>query len=133
MAISSPYPPASRHRRRGGPHEYTSVGWYRPRLWSKTRKLLWRELKVAAVYAAVPPARRQTSLLRTRPREYRAATAPAWTLALVDQTVRITYVARTEAYAHFGEHLWAELRERGLGAPVTDLAVVVDGSPIWTR
>jgi hypothetical protein len=101
-----------------------------------TRKLLWRELKVAAVYEVVPRARpepvpvpaRRPPPLRTRLRAYQAATAPTWTLAPVDQAVRITYVARTEAYAHFGEHLWAELRERGLGAPVIDLAVVADGS-----
>jgi len=43
--------------------------------------------------------------------------------------VRVSYVARTECYARFGEWLWAELRERGLGAPVADLAVVADGSP----
>ncbi|HEY8285750.1 MAG TPA: ISKra4 family transposase [Chloroflexota bacterium] len=102
-----------------------------------SRKLLWRELKVAAVYEVVPRARAEPSPaperrpppLRTRLRAYQAATTPSWTLAPVDQAVRITYVARTEAYAQFGAHLWAELRERGLGAPVTDLAVVADGSP----
>jgi len=46
----------------------------------------------------------------------------------VDQAVRVTYVARTEPYARFGDFLWKELTERGLGAPVRDLAVVADGS-----
>jgi hypothetical protein len=45
------------------------------------------------------------------------------------QALRISYVARTEPYDRFGEFLWAESRERGLGAPVRDLAVVADGSP----
>lgn len=49
--------------------------------------------------------------------------------APADRAERDTYVARTECYAQFGEHLWAELRERGLSAPVHDLAVVDDGSP----
>lgn len=49
--------------------------------------------------------------------------------APADRAERDTYVARTECYARFGEHLWAELRERGLSAPVRDLAVVADGSP----
>ncbi|MGH2411788.1 MAG: ISKra4 family transposase [Chloroflexota bacterium] len=103
---------------------------------AKTAKLLWRELKVAAVYEVAPrtrpdpaPVRDRPPPLRTRLREYQATAAPAWRLAPVDQAVRITYVARTESYAHFGAYLWAELRERGLGAPVTDLAVVADGSP----
>jgi len=49
-------------------------------------------------------------------------------MAPVDQAVRSTYVARTEPSARFGAVLWAELRERGLGAPVTDRAVVADGA-----
>lgn len=102
----------------------------------QTGKLVWRELKVAAVYEVVPsvrpeprPAVAQRPPLRTRLRHWAAIQAPSWTPAPTDQAVRITYVARTDAYARFGEHLWAELRERGLGAPVTDLAVVADGSP----
>ncbi len=103
-----------------------------------SKKLLWRELKVAAVYEVVPsgqpepapdPHPHRQPPLRTRLRAYQAIQAPTWTLAPVDQAVRVSYVARTESYARFGEHLWAELRERGLGAPVTDLAVVADGSP----
>lgn len=88
------------------------------------------------MYEAVPtarpepaPPRRERPSLRTRLRDYQATHAPTWTLAPVDRAVRITYVARTESYARFGEYLWAELRERGLGAPVSDLAVVADGSP----
>jgi hypothetical protein len=105
---------------------------------AQTKKLLWRELKVAAVYEVAPsarlepppgPAPHQRPPLRTRLRDYQATHAPTWTLAPADQAVRITYVARTEAYAQFGTFLWAELRERGLGAPVRDLAVVADGSP----
>jgi hypothetical protein len=56
------------------------------------------------------------------------AQTPGWTLAPVDQAVRVTYVARTEPYARFAEFLWKELVDRGLGRPVTDLAVVADGS-----
>jgi hypothetical protein len=102
----------------------------------QTDKLLWRELKAAAVYEVVPSARPepaagapQRPALRARLQAYQATHLPTWTLAPVDQAVRITYVARTEPYARFGECLWAELRERGLGAPVRDLAVVADGSP----
>lgn len=101
----------------------------------QTAKLVWRELKAAAVYEVAPmarpeppPRRQERPPLRTRLQDYQAAQAPAWALAPVDQAVRITYVARTESYARFGEFLWAELRERGLGAPVRDLAVVADGS-----
>jgi hypothetical protein len=50
-------------------------------------------------------------------------------LAIADHAVRITYVAQTGSYAQFGEVLWAELYERGVGTTVTDLAVVADGSP----
>jgi len=104
----------------------------------QTTKLLWRELKVAAIYEGVPhdrpepppiPGDRRPPPLRIRLRDYQATHRPRWTLAPADQAVRITYVARTDAYARFGEFVWAELRERGLGAPVTDLAVVADGSP----
>lgn len=102
----------------------------------QTSKLVWRELKAAAVYEVVPslppepaPGPQQRPPLRARLRTYQNTHAPGWALAPTDQAVRITYVARTESYARFGEYLWAELRERGLGAPVRDLAVVADGSP----
>jgi hypothetical protein len=102
----------------------------------QTGKLVWRELKAAAIYEVVPtprpepvPGPQERPSLRTRLQTYQATHAPAWALAPADQAVRISYVARTEAYARFGECLWAELRERGLGAPVQDLAVVADGSP----
>lgn len=102
----------------------------------QTTKLLWRELKVAAVYEGAPPERPepppapgQPPPLRARVQTYQAAQAPAWALAPTDRALRVSYVARTESYARFGEHLWAELRERGLGAPVADLAVLADGSP----
>lgn len=102
----------------------------------QTAKLLWRELKVAAVYEGVPsvrpepvPVPGQPPPLRARLRAYQATYAPAWTLAPADHARHITYVARTDPYTRFGEFVWAELRERGLGAPVTDLAVVADGSP----
>lgn len=102
----------------------------------QTHTLVWRELKAAAIYEVVPaarpeppPAAGQRPPLRTRLQDWAARQAPNWTLAPADQAVRITYVARTEPYARFGECLWAELRERGLGAPVSDLAVVADGSP----
>ncbi len=108
---------------------------------AQMRKLLWRELKAAAVYegapptpaAAAPPAAAETSSeerppLRRRVQEWATTQSPEWTLAPVDQAVRVTYVARTEPYARFGDFLWKELTERGLGAPVRDLAVVADGS-----
>jgi hypothetical protein len=102
---------------------------------AQTGKLVWRELKAAAIYEVLPSPRPEPVCtpprpsLRTRLQAYQATHAPDWTLAPPDQAVRISYVARTEAYARFGECLWAELRERGLGAPVRDLAVVADGSP----
>jgi hypothetical protein len=104
----------------------------------QTNKLLWRELKAAAVYEVVSSVRPAPAPgpdhlsrppLRDRLCRFLASAAPRWTLAPVDQAVRVTYVAQTGPYAQFGAHLWAELRERGLGAPVTDLAVVADGSP----
>jgi hypothetical protein len=101
----------------------------------QTGKLGWRELKAAAVYEVVPATRPALVRapgrpdLRMRLQDFQATHAPDWALGPVDQAVRITYVARTESYARFGEFLWAELRERGLGAPVCDLAVVADGSP----
>ncbi len=68
-----------------------------------TAKLLWRELKGAAVYEVVPSARpdpvrvpHRPPPLRTRPRDYQAAMAPTRQPAPVDQAVRVTYVARTE-------------------------------------
>jgi hypothetical protein len=101
----------------------------------QTGKLVWRELKAAAIYEVVPSPRPEPVCaprrpdLRTRVQAYQATQAPGWTLAPPDQAVRISYVARTEPYDRFGAFLWAELRERGLGAPVQDLAVVADGSP----
>ncbi len=101
----------------------------------QTHKLAWRELKAAAVYEGVPSDRPEPVLapdqrppLRVRLQDWAARQAPTGTVAPADQAVRITYVARTESYARFGEFLWGELRDRGLGAPVTDLAVVADGS-----
>jgi hypothetical protein len=106
----------------------------------QTRKLVWRELKAAVIYevaspADTPPAPspRQTGpeerpAVRQRVQEWAASQTPGWTLAPVDQAVRVTYVARTEPYARFGEVLWKELVERGLGTTVTDLAVLADGS-----
>lgn len=101
----------------------------------QTRKLVWRELKAAAVYEVVPsagpdptPAADPHPPLRRRLQDWHATQATTWAPAPVDQAVRITYVARTESYARFGDFLWAELCERGLGAPVTDLAVVADGA-----
>jgi hypothetical protein len=101
---------------------------------TQTGKLVWRELKAAAIYEVVScpepaPAADQRPSVRRRLQAYQALHAPDWTLAPQDQAVRISYVVRTEAYAHFGACLWAELRERGLGAPVRDVAVVADGSP----
>ena len=108
----------------------------------QTGKLVWRELKAAAVYEGEPPAEDADSAarpevetvpeerppLRRRVHEWATAQTPGWALAPVDQAVRVTYVARTEPYSRFGEFLWKELTERGLGVPVTDLAVVADGS-----
>jgi hypothetical protein len=106
----------------------------------ETGKLVWRELKAAAIYEAEPtprpepdPGQQERPPLRTRLQAYQASHAPAWTLAPADQAVRITYVARTEPYDRFGAFLWAERRERGLGAQVADLAVVADGSPHLER
>ncbi len=102
----------------------------------QTDKPRWRELKAAAVYEVVPSARPEPPVpdqdrrpsLRSRLQAWQATHAPTWSLAPVDQAVRITYVVQTGPYVHFGECLWAELRERGLGAPVRDLAVVADGA-----
>jgi hypothetical protein len=107
----------------------------------QTHKLVWRELKAAAVYEVESPATdtpappeagaapEERLPLRRRVEAWATTKTPAWTLAPVDQAMRVTYVARTEPYARFGEFLWKELTERGLGAPVRDLAVVADGSP----
>lgn len=57
-----------------------------------------------------------------------ATHTPACSVSVADHAVRITYVAQTGSYAQFGEALWAELYERGVGTTVTDLAVVADGS-----
>jgi hypothetical protein len=104
----------------------------------QTGKLIWRELQAAAVYEGAPPAPEKAALpagevateeppLRRRVAAWAATQTPGGTLAPVDEAVRVSYVARTEPYARFGEFLWKELTERGLGAPVTDLAVVADG------
>jgi len=114
----------------------------------QTRKLVWRELKAAAIYEAEPPRvvpprvvpprvvpprppadAAERPPLRQRVQEWATRHTPGWALAPVDQAVRVTYVARTEPYARFGAFLWKELLERGLGAHVQDLAVVADGSP----
>ena len=50
--------------------------------------------------------------LRRRVHAWATAPTPGWTLAPADQAVRMTYVARTEPYARFGEFLWKELTER---------------------
>jgi hypothetical protein len=106
----------------------------------QTGQLVWRELKAAAVYEGVPPpadppvppeapdASEEQPALRRRVAAWATTQQPGWTLAPVDQAVRVTYVARTEPYARFGEFLWKELTERGLGALVRDLAAVADGS-----
>jgi hypothetical protein len=106
----------------------------------QTGKLVWRELKAAAVYEGAPPPRKrgpshtagrapaQASALRRRVQAWATTQMPGWTVAPVDQAVRVTYVARTEPYARFAEFLWKELVDRGLGTPVRDLAVVADGS-----
>jgi len=89
---------------------------------AQTGKLVWRELKAAAIYEVQPtprpepvPGQQVRPSLRTRLQAYQATHAPGWTLAPVDQAVRISYVARTEPYNRFGECLWAELRERVWG------------------
>ena len=102
----------------------------------ETGKVVWREMKMAAVYEVEPrtPPEPQRAApdrappLRQRLQTWLAPHAPTWPLAPVDEAVRITYVAQTGPYAHFGACLWAELQERGLGAPVRDLAVVADGA-----
>jgi hypothetical protein len=112
---------------------------------AQTGKRVWRELKAAAVYEVEPPATDpalpvagetaalERPPLRCRVHAWATTQMPSWTLAPVDQAVRVTYVARTEPYARFGEFLWKELTERGLGAPVRDLAVVADGSSPLTQ
>lgn len=110
----------------------------------QTGARLWRELKAAAVYevtsaadtdslpaAGATAAERPT--VRRRVQDWATTALPGWALAPVDQAVRVTYVARTEPYARFGEFLWGELTERGLGTPVTDLAVVADGASHLTQ
>jgi hypothetical protein len=111
----------------------------------QTSKRVWRELKAAAVYEGAPltadvpvPLAGETTPeehppLRCRVAAWATAQTPSWTLAPVDQAVRVTYVARTEPYARCGEFLWKELTERGVGTPVRDLAVVADGSSHLTQ
>jgi hypothetical protein len=83
----------------------------------RTRKLLWRELRAAADYEVAPasadppspppgmgvPADRLP--LRRRVQAWATTQLTGWTLAPVDQAVRVTYVARTEPSARFGEFL----------------------------
>lgn len=102
-----------------------------------TQTLQWRELKVAAVYAATAPERpcqagaapgqapgvRERIVQWLQEREPSGRPAPP-----ADQATSVTYVAVTGPWQAFGPRLWAELWERGLGRPVTDLAVVADGS-----
>src|SRR5207249_21165 len=79
----------------------------------QTHKLVWRELKAAAVYEVAPPAPdapappaaaapAERLPVRRRVEAWATTQTPAWTLAPVDQAVRVTYVARTEPYARFG-------------------------------
>lgn len=103
---------------------------------AQTGHAQWRELKVAAVYEvesmaeAEPVAAESAAVkpVRERIREWLAKTQPDWPLAAPDRAVRITYVAETGPWEAFGQRLWGELVARGLGRPVTDLAVVADGS-----
>ncbi len=101
----------------------------------QTGKLVWRECKVAAVYeveARTPPpasADRQRPPRRERLQTWLAEQGAREQVAVADHAVRISYVAQTGPDAQFGVCRWGEPRERGLGCPVTDLAVVADGSP----
>jgi hypothetical protein len=102
----------------------------------QTGKLVWREFKAAAVYEGDPQAVVVTPTrpghrppLRQRLQDWLATPTSTETMLLADHAVRITYVAQTGSYAQFGQALWAELYERGVGTTVSDLAVVADGSP----
>ena len=102
---------------------------------AQTGRAQWRELKVAAVYEAeagapqAEPAAPEKALpVRERIGRWLAMQQPACVVAAPDHAVRVTYVAETGPWEAFGERLWGELQDRGLGEPVTDLAVVADGS-----
>jgi hypothetical protein len=108
----------------------------------QTGALQWRELKVAAVYTAIPesapapaPASGQAEAraragVRARLGQWWQAAHPevADDLAPADRASQVTYVVETGPWQAFGGRLWAELWARGLGRPVDDLAVVADGS-----
>jgi hypothetical protein len=108
----------------------------------ETGKVRWRELKVAAVYEAMPAREKEEAPplskeheeaplhepVRARLARWLREQQPPCLVAAPDQATRVTYVAETRSWEQFGPRLWAELSERGLGRLVQDLVVVADGS-----
>jgi hypothetical protein len=104
----------------------------------ETGSLQWRELKVAAVYAGVlpepgvpqepPDPDVAPSGVRERIASWLHQQDPEHEIPAADRAAALTYVAQTAPWQPFGERVWAELWARGLGRPVSDLAVVADGS-----
>ena len=66
--------------------------------------------------------------LRTRLERWRREQEPAGFLAAPDQAIRVSAVAETGPWEHFGQRVWLDLWERGLWRPLRDRAVVADGS-----
>jgi len=103
----------------------------------ETGRVRWRELKVAAVYEAIPapaaPAPKAEEgpvqlPVRARIQRWLSEQTPALPVAPPDQAVQVTYVAETGPWERLGPRLWGELWERGLCRRVQDLVVVADGS-----
>jgi hypothetical protein len=103
----------------------------------QTGAMQWRELKVAAVYAvapspAEPPARPRTPVqaptVRERIGRWMRQHHPDLVVPPADHATQVSYVVETGPWQDFGMRLWAELWERGVGRPASDLAVVADGS-----
>jgi hypothetical protein len=103
----------------------------------ETGKVRWHELKVAAVYEAMPaqaaPEPEEEEApghlpVRTRIQRWLSEQTPALPVASPDQAVRVTYVAETGPWERLGLRLWGELWERGVFRSVHDLVVVADGS-----
>jgi len=95
----------------------------------ETGKVRWRELKVAAVYAARPASEEGGQPLlskadgeaplhepvRARLGRWLRKPQPPCLVAVPEQATQVTYVAETRSWEQFGPRLWAELRDAGTG------------------